>query len=194
MKKPFLFAIISFFFCLFIHINAYTQKDSTKMDIYSKSPDIKTRKWYTGGGLGLQLGDATMIEFSPLIGYRFTKNIAAGMGFTYQYFRSKDYLTGLVFKTNVYGGSIFARYCFLENFIIHSEFERLSLESLYFDPFNIYTTERFWEENLLVGGSYRSAIGERSYMYIMLLYNLNDNINNHYGSPIVFKTGIEIGL
>lgn len=164
------------------------------MDIYSTSHEIKPRNWFTGGGLGLQLGNATMIEISPLLGYSFTKNIAAGFRATYQYFRAKDYSTGLIHKTDVYGGSIFARYCFLENFVIHSEYEILSLESLYFGQYNTNNTNRFLEENLLIGGGYRTAIGERNYMYIIILYNLNDNINNHYGSPVVFKTGIEIGL
>ncbi len=188
MKSKNIFLI----FFILLHLsffNLFAQDDQSKA-----SSDSFKKRLFTGGSIGLQFGDVTMVDISPLIGYKITKNIAAGLGFTYQYYRAKDYYTGAIYKTSIYGGRVFARYYFLENFLLHGEYELLSLETKYFDPYNINNTPRFFESNVLAGGGYRQLIGENSYFYIMILYNFNETINNHYDSPLIYRAGIEIGL
>src|SRR5215216_5004176 len=43
-----------------------------------------------GGGLGASFGTYTAVSVSPVIGYRFTDWLAAGVGVGYQYLRVRD--------------------------------------------------------------------------------------------------------
>ena len=159
-------------------------------------------RFFTGGSLGLQLGSSSMIDVSPLIGYRLKKCFSAGIGATYQYLSEFDPTYGTTFKTSIYGGRIFARYYLLNNFIFEGEYEILSLESRYFDFLQIHNTPRFFEDNVFIGGGYRKAFSENSCYYLMALYNVNATANNHYGTitlfgsdlPLVIRAGVEIGF
>jgi hypothetical protein len=47
-------------------------------------------KLFFGGNFGLTFGDYTLINISPLIGYRFNEYFAAGAGFNFQYASLKE--------------------------------------------------------------------------------------------------------
>jgi len=158
-----------------------------------KQPNKFTDRLFTGGGIGLQFGTQTMIEASPIIGYKITKNFAAGIGITYQYYRMN--YNGNVLQTSIYGGSVFTRYYFLQNFFLHAEYEALNLETAFFDPGYFYHKQnRYWVGSVLAGGGYRQFIGEKSSINIMILYNFNDTPYSPYNSPLVYRVGIDIGL
>ena len=152
-----------------------------------------TNRLFTGGSIGLQFGTQTMIEASPILGYKINKNFAAGIGVTYQYYRLNYY--GNILKTSIYGGSVFTRYYFLENFFLHGEYEALNVETAFFDPGHFYhKEERYWVGSVLAGGGYRQFIGENSSFNIMILYNFNDTPYSPYTSPLIYRVGIDIGL
>lgn len=158
-----------------------------------KQPVKFTDRLFTGGSIGLQFGTQTMIEASPIIGYKITENLAAGIGVTYQYYRLNYY--GNILKTSIYGGSIFTRYYFLQNFFLHCEYEALNMETAFFDPKYFYhKQDRYWAGSVLAGGGYRQFIGETSSFNIMILYNFNDTPYSPYASPLIFRVGIDIGL
>jgi hypothetical protein len=190
MKSKIIFFIFFIFF-LYNFSNLSAQDDPAKS---STSTENFQKHLFTGGSIGLQFGIVTLVDLSPLIGYKITKNFSAGIGATYQYCSAKDYQYGYTYKTSIYGGRVFARYYFLKNFLVDAEYESLSLESKYFDLYQIHNTPRFLENNLFAGGGYRQIIGENSCFYIMILYNLNETIDNHYGSPYIIRTGVEIGF
>jgi len=147
---------------------------------------------FTGGNLGLQFGTETMIDVSPIIGYKFTKRFAAGIGIVYQYYSSKIYNT--VFKTSIYGGSIFTRFYIIDNVFLHAEYEALSLETAVFDPYpSVHHQKRFWIGNPLAGGGYRQMIGDMSSFNIMILYNFNETIYTPYSNPII-RVGVNLGI
>lgn len=138
-------------------------------------------KLFFGGNIGLQFGRETFIEFSPLIGYRISENFSAGIQILYTYYRSNV----LNISTSIYGNSYFARYYFSNSIFAHTEYQWMSLESEYFNPYLIGIQKRFIIHNFYLGGGYRIRIGERSYMSIIILYNLNQSQYSPYENPLI---------
>ena len=157
----------------------------------SDKKDFKSHLFY-GGGFGLQFGTVTLVEVSPMIGYKITPKLGVGVSPTYKYYRVKDYYstsTSTDLVTNVYGGSIFARYSIFENIFAHVEYESL----FYNTKVPGYASELQQFNSFLVGGGYRQQIGGNSAMNLMLLWNLNDTQNSLYTNPII-RVGFSIGM
>lgn len=142
-------------------------------------------KFYLGGNLGLQFGTVTFAEVSPLVGYKFTDKISAGVGITYQYYHYKD--RTIDFTTNVYGGRVFGRYFFTNYLFAHVEDEYLNLEA--FD----FRRRRVDVNSLLAGGGYYQRFGPNSGISAMLLYNFTPTVYTPYTNPI-FRIGIMVGI
>jgi hypothetical protein len=143
-------------------------------------------KVFLGGTAGLQFGTSTFIDISPLVGYRFTESFSAGVGGTYQYFRYKTQVYSL--ETNVYGGRVFGRYFFLENFFAHTEYEVLNLEA-----FDLTPTQRVNVGSLLAGGGLIQRFGNNSGVTLMVLYNFTESYYTPYRNPII-RVGFIFGL
>ncbi len=141
-----------------------------------------------GGSFGAQFGDITLVDLSPTIGYQLTENLLTGFGVRYIYYEEKFRFN--TFKTNIYGGSIFAQYTFLENFIAHTEIEALNLEDI-----EVFTreTRRIWINSVFVGGGYRYALGGNSFVNFLILFNLNETVNSPYTNPII-RINFGLGL
>ena len=161
--------------------------------VFSQSDEPKESfkdKVFFGGGFGMFFGTTNYIELSPLVGYRITNELSAGIGITYQYISRKNHPIYVDFNTSVYGGRIFANYLITDNFFPHAEFEVLSLEYKYFDnapgrPEN----GRYFYESIFVGAGYRFPVGKSSYITTMLLYNLNYTESSSYDQPYVWRMG-----
>ena len=138
---------------------------------------------YFGGNFGLQLGSVTMIDLSPLVGYKFTEKFSAGVGITYKYFNDSRHNPSI--STNIYGGSIFSRYFILDNVFAHAEFENTNLETK-FDVLNMHPNQdRFWIQSVFIGAGYIQRFNENSGAYILLLWNLNESSNSIYQNPVI---------
>ena len=148
------------------------------------------QRLYFGGNFGLQFGDQTVVDINPLVGYRLTEKLSVGVSATYIYYKFTDpYHFYPSYSTNIYGGSVFTRYYFLENIFAHVEGEVLNL-----DAFDInYILKRINVFSLYVGGGYRQPLGERSSLNLLLLYNLNDDRNSPYQNPII-RVGFGFGI
>jgi hypothetical protein len=141
-----------------------------------------------GGHLGLQFGNQTYVEVAPLVGYRITERLIAGIGLKYIYYKFDDRY--LVYSDHLYGGGPFARYLIFEELFVHVEHEVLNMRV--YD----YLTRTFQRKNIssvFVGGGYRQMIGDNSAIELMLLYNINESINSPYINPI-FRVGFGFGL
>ncbi len=166
----------------------------------SKAQRSFDSKFFTGGNLGLQIGTVTLIDVSPIIGYRLTEDIDIGVGLTYKYYNNKNYLQyfnnyyGV--ESNIYGGSLFARYHITEAIFAHVEVEDLEYS---FNDYIIYPTSLVTQKKtvevpgIFVGIGYRQKLGENSYLTIMLLYNLNETHYSPYTNPLL-KVGYTIGF
>jgi len=162
-----------------------------------------TDKLFYGGGLGLQFGSLTLIDVAPIIGYRVTEKFETGLGFTYKYYRFKDYYfdnnTGISYdlKSNIVGGSVFARYHILENIFAHVEFESLRYQYQDYYYYNgggsLLSENRIASINsIFVGGGFRQRISQGSYFFIMALWNLTEDALSPYSNPVL-RMGMVFG-
>jgi len=144
---------------------------------------------FIGGSLGMQFGDLTFVDVSPLIGYHLTDQLAVGIGGTYIYYRYRDYYGE--YKTNIYGGRVFGRYYFIDELFGHAEYEILNLERP--DDLNYNQLRRVDISNFFVGGGYRQWLGDRTALELLLLYNLTEEAYSPYVNPIV-RVGFVAGF
>lgn len=141
-----------------------------------------------GGNIGLQLGNVTFIDLSPQVGYKVSDKFIPGIGLKYSYFKLKDSGFNKGYSTNIYGGSIWSRYYFVENLFGYLEYEVINLE-----VFELNFLVRKNVTSVLVGGGYRQAIGNNFGMHFMVLFNLNESIYSIYQNPII-RVGFGFGF
>ena len=67
---------------------------------------------YWGGGISVAFWDYTRIRIEPLVGYRVTRSLSAGVKLMGEYLRYEQF--GYTVSSINYGGSLFARYRFIE--------------------------------------------------------------------------------
>lgn len=149
-----------------------------------------------GGNLGLQFGDQTVVDVSPLIGYRITEDFNAGIGVTYFYYDIRAELTINGFATgqfvnltgSSYGGRVYAQYFVYNNqFFLYTEQELMNTE---FIQDNDIQSERRLLFNSLVGGGVFLSFGGRGGINLTLLYNLNHQEDfSIFSSPVVTRVG-----
>lgn len=137
-------------------------------------------KLFFGGGMGAQFGAVTYINASPLVGYRITPKLQAGVRGNY------TYLSNRVVQNNILGGSLFSRYAIAPQLFAHVEYEELYFLN---QPSVINPITAF-----LVGGGYSQKLGPRTFLNMVLLYDLRRSDNSPYSSPIVFRMGVTTGL
>jgi hypothetical protein len=139
---------------------------------------------YYGGNIGLQFGTVTVINFSPLIGYKFTPRFSAGPSITYMYYNYSSY------SRNYFGGGAFARFAINENLFVHTEYELLRFKE---ETGNPYETIVATVADLYIGAGYKQPTGANSFLNVLLLYNLNQSYFSPYQNPI-FRIGFGIGI
>jgi hypothetical protein len=150
---------------------------------------------FFGGDFGLSFGTNTYINLAPIVGYKVTNRLSAGLGpiYIFEKYRYWDY------KTSTYGGKAFLSFTVFKdigqylnigigNIIFHAENEIINLEKLYYDYQNgkIYTLdERLWIDNLLVGGGLNQPLGARGGINIYVLWDVTQNPYSPHSNPIV---------
>jgi hypothetical protein len=159
--KSSIYKLAVLFVCTIIYIGNSVAQDSTFS--LSSAPVNKDNFWRRlsfGGNLGFQVGNVTGITISPDVAIRVVDQLYVGLRFTYQFYSYKDYYYDfgankyISFKTNVFGGGIYARYVlsslfdgFLGNLFAHAEYEYLAYLSPYvqvsqpsniIDPYGFY--------------------------------------------------------
>lgn len=145
-----------------------------------------------GGYLGASFGDVTYVEISPLASYRITPKFHAGLGLTYMYYHYSDPYGHVSLSS--YGGSIFARYFIWRDLFVHLEYAPLYRPGYLPPPSptsNLHNSE--WAQDVLVGGGYRQWIGDKAFMSLMILWNLNETPYSPYINPI-FRIGFGVGF
>ncbi len=167
----------------------YINKSATDSIRASQEKKFDWNKVYTGGGLGFQFGNYTFIDIAPVVGYRFTPDISAGIGLTYKFFQ--DNRPG-GYKTHIYGGSIFGNYAFTKNFFAHVEYELLNLD-VPEQSGNTFRLKRRDLHYLWIGGGYRQPVGDNSFLILTILYNVLDTKGFFYPNPI-YRIGFNIGF
>lgn len=151
-------------------------------------------KIFFGGNFGLLFGTTTFIELSPVAGYQLTPRISSGLGFIYQYYRERTFFN-TVFKTHIYGGRAFAQITAIKNLndyiplglhagiIGYAEYEMLNSEN--FTISDSSANNRYWRENLYIGGGLELPMSEKVKMNLLVLWNLNYSDEFQYSNPSV---------
>lgn len=160
-------------------------------------------KFYFGGNLGLMFGTFTVIDISPLVGYKVTEKFHVGTGLTYTYYKYQEdgpnNTKGESFETSIYGGRLFTRYFVVSNLFLHVEDELISIElpdlALYYSTGNI-DTKRQWLNSVLVGGGYGYGFGsDGPAISISVLWRVNHEFEDFYPyqNPII-RIGLGFGF
>jgi long-subunit fatty acid transport protein len=146
-----------------------------------EKPSFKDKIFF-GGGLGLQFGTITAIEVSPIVGYKVTERFHTGVGFKYSYFKYKDYTPTIDFSA--YSGSVFTRFFITESLFAYAEVEALNTEVLAISNSTI-EWKRKWIDSYFIGAGYFQRLGQRSGVYLLLLWNLNETELSPYTNPVM---------
>ncbi|MBT4775075.1 MAG: hypothetical protein HOH13_09910 [Crocinitomicaceae bacterium] len=154
---------------------------------------------YTGGDLGLSLGNLTFVNVNPILGYMIDDELSAGVGLKYIYYRERYPEYNWEYSNSMFGGSIFARYLIGDSFIAHAELETMNAEVR---PFLSTTLTRKWVPVGLLGGGYRQGVGN-TYFQILVLYDAINDRDSPYRSeylfgpsnlPIIIRGGLILGI
>jgi len=89
----------------------------------------------------------------------------------------------------MFGGRGYARYYVFRNLFVQGEYELLN-----FDALNTFgDTDRVTVHSYFIGGGYRQWIGQKAFMSVVVLWNLNENPYYPYSNPI-FRIGAGFGF
>jgi hypothetical protein len=186
-KKYFQCFLLFLFFC-FCFKSSFAQEEK---------PRFLDRMFF-GGGLGLQFGDYTVIDIAPIVGYKLTEKFSAGVGVTYIYEHLKQSIVTttniyyLDYKTNIYGGSVFAKYYLFNDFFGYAEYGILNMDVP--SPFSYNEFMRDNVESMLVGGGYREMLGGKVGLELEVLWDVLDEPYSPYGNGPIIRAGIVAGF
>jgi hypothetical protein len=150
-----------------------------------------------GGDLGLSFGTITYIKIAPIVGYKVTDRLTAGLGPIYIYESYKNYNL----KTSTYGGKALVSFTIIRgsslpasigigDIVLHAENEVINLEPTYYNPFTFdyFFGDRIWINNLLLGGGLSQSLGGKFAVSIFVLWDVTQNQYSPYSNPI-FRFG-----
>lgn len=162
-----------------------------------------------GGGLIFGIGNGiTNLGLSPIVGYRFTDKLAAGIGLGYQYYgnkQAKQYydtsqptpypVNDFHLKTSIYSASLWARYLVFNNIFVHLEPEMNSYKR-FVDWENNYSVEleRVFVPSILVGAGIRQPITDRLSLVGILLYDVLQEPGSPYYRRVDIRFGFNVGF
>jgi hypothetical protein len=141
-------------------------------------------KVYYGGYMNLSFGTFTVIGVQPLVGYKFTPQLSAGIQLSYEY-SSYDNTSA-----SNYGGSLFGRYRILPQLYGHAEFSAIN-----YDPIYSVENNRTWVPFLFLGGGYSQPISKNVWLNAQVLFDVLQVENSPYESwEPFFSIGFGVGF
>ncbi len=132
-----------------------------------------------GGNLGASFGSYTYIQLAPVLYYSVTDDFVIGAGLDFTYYkdnRNPSFST----EGSVWSPRLFARYFIMEDIFVHAEYQQY----YYIDHYSPIHNDWVWSEpSYYAGGGYRQWIGQNSYMFFMLLFDLQSSEMNFGTNP-----------
>jgi len=183
MKYVLLLLLTCFSFSLFSQDTTQVAKPEHKSNTKSFN------RIYYGGNFGLSLGSYTMIGAYPLVGFKITPKLSAGVKLAYEYIQDKRFTTN--YNTSNYGASLFARYRVLKPLYVHLEYAGINYE-LYND---LGESKREWVPFLLAGAGYSQQVGGRTWVFAQILFDVLQNNKSPYSNwEPFYSIGVGTGL
>jgi hypothetical protein len=176
--------------CLTLCTLAMAQWGEEELD---EKPTFRERV-FTGGGFGLSFSNYyDYVSVSPLVGYKITPKLAAGLQLQYRYTKYKQYT--FKFSTNDYGVSPFVRYNIYAPFFLHAEYEYLNYEF----PLSPTESVRRSYNSFLAGGGFFQPLGRNAGFFLLALYNFSytdpdPGEFSPYDNPLVLRAGVTVGF
>ncbi len=182
-----------------LHAQVVENLEPSKQQEKSRFKD----KLVFGGDFGLSFGTTTYIKIAPVIGYKITPRLTAGLGPIYIYERYKyDRYIGGTLQSSTYGGKVFASFTVLKgsesggvlpigNLLIHAENEVVSTQPLMlqvlqsYPYYHYYFGDRRVIDNLLLGFGLLQPVGGRFSVSIFILWDVTNNPYSLYSNPII---------
>jgi hypothetical protein len=202
---------------LFIGVSAASAQEvyssSGKPGYYKKTRNHSTHGYdpsrlIVGGGLNAGLSDGgANAGISPLIGYRFTDQFSAGVGFGYQYYKFVSYVdqnyNSYYSTDNIIYPSIWGRFFVWRNIFIDATFEYDFIFQK--DPVDgtpgspnygnlVPTTSTYTAPCLLLGAGLKIPIAGRVSLFAEIMYDILQQPNSPYLDQLVPRAGICAGL
>jgi hypothetical protein len=187
-----LVSLIFFFIILQSEVFGQSGRDSTRNERRNNASEPSWRdRVRFGGNFGLQFGNITFIDISPLVLYGVTDRLQLGVGVTYQYIRF-NFPTLRTSGNSIYGGRVFTRYFLFPGVFAQAEYETLSTR--YYDAFT-NEIKRALVPAGFIGGGYSQQAGGRAAINVTILYNLlyeQYKFQSVYASPWVVRVGFNL--
>jgi len=151
-----------------------------------------TDRLYAGGGVGFGFSnDVLTYNVSPLVGYKFTDQLSAGLRFAYQHSRNNQTDD----RFNALGFGPFARFKFPGPLFLHAEYEYLRFKLT--NPTTDFESEPLNFSSVFLGGGLSQPISRNAAFDILILYNVlydDQEFPRPYNSPFVVRAGISLGF
>ena len=164
----------------------------TDQDVYVKKSSLEgeplSERLTYGGTMQLLRQPQLAFDLSPLLGYRFNKRFALGVGATYRLALSKDPVR-IHTDNAIYGGRVFTEYTLIRSFLLHAEYERMSQVASVTPE---ETVSRQWQTSLLLGIGKTYRITNRVQGSMLLLYNLRHDQQSIYPRPWMIRLGFHM--
>lgn len=157
-----------------------------------------------GGWGGAQFGNVTNINIAPIVGYRISDKLAAGISFGYNYIKYKDWfevedtVTGNIQKKDLvyhtFKTGVWARYLITDGIFVHFEPQYFIAKTTNYSFYGVPINQSLSVPAVLVGGGYRMPVSDRASFSIMLLYDVLQDKNSPYGNQVYTPIGFNIGF
>ncbi|MBN2776069.1 MAG: hypothetical protein JXR36_00410 [Bacteroidales bacterium] len=173
------FALVFCFFCVGELRSQYLENDPSTVE-----------RIFWGGNVGLMFGTYTYVSIDPVVGYRLTNRLSAGIGGTYTWINS-DYYN---YSGQSYGVNFFGSYTLIKNLgeilpiyesgglLLYGELSYLNISDYYAI---LPSGRQIWAYTPLAGIAYQTQIGKNSYFVMMFLYNFNESYYSPYSNPVI---------
>lgn len=168
-----------------------------------------------GGGIAFGFNSNSLVlGASPILGYRLTGRLAAGIGVGYLYYRIKEEVAlydptiggmrTFPYKSSLLYPSIWSRFLITQNIFAHAEFEYDFQTYKYYDidsdPASptvnrpVQFTDKVQTQALLLGGGLRQPISTNTSILAMVLYDVLQQPRSPYKNRIDFRVGVSVGF
>ncbi len=149
-------------------------------------PSWRERIYY-GGTVTFSFGNATRIGIAPMVAYKVTPKLSAGVEVTYEYVNYDDFDQ----SSNNYGGSVFGRFRFVPQLYAHAEYQVVNYEL----PTGVNTSSRETVPFLLVGGGFSRRVAPNTWAYVEVLVDVLQDEQSPYEDwdPVV-SVGVGVGF
>ena len=159
---------------------------STQSAATTAKPAWRERIYY-GGTVTLSFGNATRIGIAPMIAYKVTPKLSAGVEVGYEYVDYDDFDQ----SSHNYGGSVFGRYRLIPALYAHAEYQMVSYDI----PTGLNTSSRETVPFLLVGGGFTRRIAPNTWGYVEVLVDvLQDDKSPYEDWDPVVSFGVGVGF